>query len=340
MMKKQVGRSGGSIYKRGARWWISFYDDGQRVRMSGGATRTEAVRKLRLLMGQGLGGGEPRAAAYSIGQAVEEYLFDLKARGCKPRSVVSARTTTNAALAHWNPELPLREVATPREMQRFLAARKCRNETLRRDLRILGGVFRLAHATGKLRALPVMPKIRATRPAPHILSPDELERVIASALRPEIRAFLVAAAFTGARSGELRRLTWGDVHFERGLVLFRDTKSGVDREVPLHPRLDETLCELGRGAPDTLVFTNSCGGIWHQGELSKAARRAWERAGLFIPGRTKPLHSLRATAASRMVERGASLEEVRQVCGWASLACLPHYIRGNAVGRRRAIELL
>lgn len=203
-MNKQEKRgtgSTGSIYRRGEHWWVSYCNEGRRVRVAGGATRVAATEKLRLLTGQGAG---------------------------------------------------------------------IRTKTLRRDLRILGAVFRLAHANGKLAKTPTMPKVRASKPTPHILSPDGLEKVIANALRPEVRGFLVAAAFTGARSGERRRFTWGDEHLERGLVIFRDTKSGVDREVPLHPRLRETLCELGLGAPDTLVFTNTHGGTWHQGELSKA----------------------------------------------------------------------
>jgi integrase len=73
--------------------------------------------------------------------------------------------------------------------------------------------------------------------------------------------------------------------------------------------------------------------------LAKVARRVWERAGLLDdrPG-TKVLHDLRATAATFMVEAGASTETLRTNLGWKSRQVVERYVKAFEHSRSRAIE--
>jgi len=63
---------------------------------------------------------------------------------------------------------------------------------------------------------------------------------------PELRLYILAALMTGARRGELLRLTWRDVDVKHLTVTFRETKNGHDRTVPLTPALVEALQALPR----------------------------------------------------------------------------------------------
>ncbi len=342
----------GTIYRRGNTWWCSLHQNGERIRKRGGATRDEAERTLELLRT----GTTP--AHYSLRQAIEDHLEDMRLRGCKPRTIESAEATLNAACRVWGASTPLRRIAAPQALKEFLAERDLANESKRKDLRVLGGLFRYAHDQGQLPEVPKLPKVKATKPAPRILTPDELERLLEAA-NPSLRIILTCLAFTAARAGELRQLRWRDVLPE--VLLIPDTKTGVAREIPQHRRVREVLKSLpGDRDPDALVFMNSRGRPWIQTELSRSARATWERAGLRSTttdpdeleaqralrarGRRvlgpKPCHSLRATACSWMIERGASLVEVCAVAGWSSAAVAPHYLRASERGKRRALDLL
>lgn len=73
--------------------------------------------------------------------------------------------------------------------------------------------------------------------------------------------------------------------------------------------------------------------------LAKIARRVWESAGLLDdrPG-TKAVHDLRATAATFMVEAGASTGTLRTNLGWKSREVVGRYVKAFEPSRSRAIE--
>jgi integrase len=89
--------------------------------------------------------------------------------------------------------------------------------------------------------------------------------VDAERLRPAARAFIVVAALTGARRGELQKLTWGQVDLAERRITLSDTKgaklmkrAGIRTEVL-------SLPPLAAAALDTLRLT----GIAETAELSK-----------------------------------------------------------------------
>ena len=73
---------------------------------------------------------------------------------------------------------------------------------------------------------------------PEILSPQQLSRLL-TIEDEEARIYAVLAAYTGARSAELLRLTWESIHHETGRVAFRAhiTKTSKERTVPICPAL-------------------------------------------------------------------------------------------------------
>jgi len=97
-------------------------------------------------------------------------------------------------------------------------------------------------------------------------------------------------------------------------------KNRSERVLPLPEAVIEILEEhRAERCGGDLVFVNRYGNMHTDYGLSKLARRVWEQAGLLEsrPG-TKVLHDLRATAASFMVDAGASTETLRMNLGWKS----------------------
>ena len=90
---------------------------------------------------------------------------------------------------------------------------------------------------------------------PRVLSPEEVARLIDAAGNLQARSILMALYSTGTRRSELVRLRIEDIDSERMMVHIRKGKGGKDRDVPLCPKLLETLREYWRWKkPKTWLF--------------------------------------------------------------------------------------
>jgi integrase len=182
------------------------------------------------------------------------------------------------------------------------------------------------------------------------VSEDEELRLL-DAAPPLLRAMIVCALDTGMRRGEMLALTFGDVDWTKQVITLRGetTKSGRTRMLPIATlrlkavlewlRLDEANETKGE---DVAVFSNAAG------EPVRHFRKAWEttilRANGHRPewekGSNKPLtqeshaafrainlhrHDLRHEYASRLVERGVPLSQVRDLLGHASIVTTERY---------------
>lgn len=81
---------------------------------------------------------------------------------------------------------------------------------------------------------------------PKVLSPEEVAQLIDAARNLQARAMLMLLYSTGVRRSELVRLRVEDIDSKRMVVHIHQGKGGKDRDVPLCPRLLETLREYWR----------------------------------------------------------------------------------------------
>jgi integrase len=124
----------------------------------------------------------------------------------------------------------------------------------------------------------------------HILETDS-NRTVADMMK--------MALLTGMRRGEIMRLKWRDVDFERGFIHLRDPKGGVDQTIPLPPQAREMLDGLPRQSE--WVFPGG-GANGQRVEVAKVARRILTSAGL--PESFRPFHGLRHAYASMLASSG------------------------------------
>jgi integrase len=108
---------------------------------------------------------------------------------------------------------------------------------------------------------------------------------------------MLTALYTGMRKGEILRLQWNDIDFERGFIHIRGPKGGQDQKIPLNDAAREVFEKLSR--TNDLIFPGMHGprtGIYHAiGKIKK-------RAGL--PADFRPLHGLRHHYASMLASSG------------------------------------
>ena len=107
------------------------------------------------------------------------------------------------------------------------------------------------------------------------------------------------ALYTGMRRGELFKLKWKNIDFERGFIHIVDPKGGPDQIVPLNDAARELLQSHPR-TKSQFVFPGQNGG--QRVTISKGVNRIKKRADL--PKDFRPLHGLRHTYASGLASSG------------------------------------
>jgi integrase len=143
-----------------------------------------------------------------------------------------------------------------------------------------------------------------------------------------LRPLIIAALDTGMRRGEMLALNWRDVEARPGWLRLRGetTKSGKTRWVPVSTTLLEAVLAFlrldaaGEQKPaDGWVFRNEVGAP------IRYFKRAWLAACRMAGVTELRWHDLRHEYASRLVERGVPLSQVRDLLGHASIVTTERY---------------
>jgi site-specific recombinase XerD len=166
------------------------------------------------------------------------------------------------------------------------------------------------------------PYPKTPRRLPVILTREEAVGLINSASNLFHRAMLMTAYSTGMRRAEICRLKVEDIDSDRMLIHIRQGKGRRDRDVPLSPKLLETLREYWRWMkPKTYLFPGTVNGSRADKPITDkmlwaACREAAQRAGI-----TKPVypHLLRHSYATHQLEDGADLPTLQALLGHADL---------------------
>jgi integrase len=130
------------------------------------------------------------------------------------------------------------------------------------------------------------------------LTVAECKRLI-NACEPDLRRLVQAALETGARYGELGRLTVADFHSDTGTIAIRVSKTGQPRHVVLTDEgqaFFKQICTGGAGAD--LIFTKASGEPWGKSDQRRPMIDAVTRAKISPPIN---FHGLRHTWASLAV---------------------------------------
>jgi integrase len=174
--------------------------------------------------------------------------------------------------------------------------------TIRATLTLLKRICNYGSKNGLCAGLPVkiqMPKI--SNVVIEDLNDEQLKRLLAAIeadTNTDARGILLLALYTGMRRGELFKLKWQDVDFDRGFIRIVGPKGGQDQTIPLNAAARRVL----EAHPRTCeyVFPGEDGG--QRVTIQKSLRRIREAAGL--PASFRPLHGLRHAFASRLASSG------------------------------------
>jgi len=375
---KRRRRAWGRAYPRpgGPGYLVQFPDPSGRKTPTGrtayitrsAETKAEAEALLKELRKASITGvlaaPEPEATEMTVVEAIDGHVQALRAKGGSDGTIELYGCSRKAIELQGLGGMRVADVK-PTHIERYLAWRrthfwrtrvraggKAKAEmvkggevsisTIARDRELLCAAFNRLVRMSLLSENPVskVPKPRRKAGKRTVLSKPEIARLL-DACGPYLRPVALTLAYTGARKGEVMRLTWADVCLETGtLALYRPKVSNFSR-VPLHPVLRDELARMkeARGVAatdDAPVFLSRYGRPYRDFKCAWAV--AVGKAGLAGKGVTP--HCLRHAFAVHFLEGGAAVTDLQAVLGHSSLATTQIYAGMVDRRTRASVEAL
>ncbi len=335
------GAAEGTIFRRGASWYVDCYVDGSRVRRSAGASKIDARRLLEQLRQQ-----NARGYGYvALSDVLQGYLASLRLRA-KPSTVAQAEVQAGTIQRFFGPAFAAASMGAG-DLEAFIAdrLRTVRPAAANGTLRVLRAALHNAVEHGRLEQLPLRVRmLREPKRLPRILQISDVETLIARA-RPPFHVVLAFAGYAGLRHGEILHLQRRDVDLEAGTLHVSakpgwTPKSHAERMVPTAPRLEVILSKYTREIrrPDAWLFSGYEGRPYRS--AASAVRSAFKAAGLYNTDAKPGLHQLRRSWASALLANGVDVETVRELGGWVDLATVQRYLASTDGLKRRAVASL
>jgi site-specific recombinase XerD len=179
-----------------------------------------------------------------------------------------------------------------------------------------------------------LPYPRMPERLPTILSQEEVAQLIDATKNLLDYTMVMTLYATGARRAELIRLKVEDIDSGRMMVHIRQGKRNKDRDVPLTPKLLETLRTYWRWMkPKTYLFPGMVGG-WRADKpmtpkcVWTAVHDAAKSAG--IKKRVSP-HTMRHCFATHLLENGTDLRTIQMLLGHADLETTAIYLHVSRI---------
>jgi integrase len=253
------------------------------------------------------------------------------------------RTDENRYKNHLRPSLGEREPKslTPLEVDRLrleLLVNR-RPATVRNVLELLSRLVNFA-AKKRLCEIPTftieMPRVNNIKTED--LTAQQLARLVEAlekASNLQVANLMKMALLTGMRRGELFRLKWDDVDFERGFIHIRDPKGGQDQKIPLNGKARELLQSHPRNE-SPYVFPGRRGG--KRVDVNQQVNQIKVAAGL--PKDFRALHGLRHVYASMLASSGqVDLYTLQKLLTHKSPAMTQRYAHLRDQALRQAADL-
>jgi len=348
MAKKEL--PGGCLYRRGKRWWFKLQGRFYPCKPDG-ATMATPIRAVAVIIARRI--WERHHAEHTAIADITARWHKADSLGCgaahaeqrrrivedfaKSMAIEAPADITPASITDYMAKLAEPHQRRPKKngKPKLLADSRKTIANKRADI---GRFCQWLVEQGELLDNPT----RQTRP-PKVKSgePIHLTRIeLAQALKTAKKLKLWAvffAAFTGARLGEIRRLTWGDVrNGQHGpIIVLRETKSGKPRSIPVNRTLAAVIAIMTPGEPGETIFPPR-GPRWWNRSLNPI-RKAVPKIGRAGGG----WHDFRRTVGSLLVQAGTPIYTVAKVLGHSNVTTTArYYAHLDAEAGRDALEAL
>ena len=247
---------------------------------------------------------------------------------------------------------------TPRKIEDFKewlkSTRNVKNSTINHYLVLLSKMFNVGIDNALIRNNPLqkVSKLRENNHKIRYLTTAEEKRLFLEIEREyevvgrertrktiypyiHLKNIIICALQTAMRKAEILNLKWSNIDFDYEYIELLETKSGKSRKIPISRKLMKIFKELYAISTSEYVFVNpdtNCNYV----DIKKAFKTVLNNANI----KNFVFHDFRHTAATRMLEKGASIRTVQDILGHSSVSVTERYTHTNAQNKKSAIELL
>ncbi|MEO3787160.1 site-specific integrase [Actinocorallia sp. B10E7] len=355
MSKRRARGDGGLHWDESRQRWIAtvttgYTPAGKRiVRKASGRTKTEAKQKLKETLRDHEDGLVIAPTNYTVADAVNDWLR----YGLVGRSSQTVETCTLHARTHVIPGLGARKLRdlSAEDVERWLErkAETYSTRTLQAFYSVLNRAVKRAMARDKVKrnvvALCTVPEGRSGRPS-KALTFEQAAAVLDASEHTPMYAYLVLSILIGARTEELRALTWSHVDLDGrpaaaglpeqppSIQVWRSVREGGDtktrksrRTLALPDRCVQALKahrtrqEVTKKAAGNewqhldLVFCTRTGTELDSHNVRRSCRKVFDKAGLV--GSEWTPREMRHSFVSLLSDGGMPLEQIARLCGHA-----------------------
>ena len=263
----------------------------------------------------------------------QRMIEDMAARKLNPHTQ-RGHISSCRRFAAWLKRSP--DTATPDEVRRFQLYLIESGTSICNRNRIMTGVRFLFRVTLRRHDLAAeVWHIKEPERLPPVLCPEEVKRVLTVATSLKARAMLTLAYGCGLRAGEVVRLRAGDVDSEQKIIRIVQSKGRKDRHVMLPAEVLKLLRQWWKARPTAYDADLAPEHHWlfpgrrdHQPlttrQFSRLFKEAAKAAGL---RKTVPLHSLRHSFATHLLERGEDIRVIQALLGHSKPETTARYSR-------------
>ena len=263
----------------------------------------------------------------------QRMIEDMAARKLNPHTQ-RGHISSCRRFAAWLKRSP--DTATPDEVRRFQLHLIESGASICNRNRIMTGVRFLFRVTLRRHDLAAeVWHLKEPQKLPPVLSPEEVKRVLTMATSLKARVMLTLAYGCGLRAGEVVRLRAGDIDSEQKIIRIVQAKGRKDRHVMLPPEVLKLLRQWWKVRPMARDAALAPEQRWlfpgrrdrqplTTRQFSRLFKEAAKAAGL---RKTVPLHSLRHSFATHVLERGKDLRVIQALLGHSKLETTARYCR-------------
>ena len=320
----------GSIYKRGAVFWVKYYRNGKPYRESAKTEKeSEAKRLLRKREGEIEGGRIPgiHFDKVKFNDLADDFLADYRVN--EKKSLERAERSVKQLKTFFDGDR-VPEITTPR-IQRYIEKRledKKSNATINRELAALKRILSLGlqQTPPKVDRVPHIPMLKENNVRKGFFEHSDF-LVLREALPSYLQGFVTFAYKSGWRVSEIRDLKWSQVDLENKIVRLEsgETKNNEARTAYLDDELKTVFLnqrarqkELGKISH--YVFLNESGT-----DKIKDFRGAWANACTKAKIGNKLFHDFRRTAVRNMVRAGVPERVAMAISGHKTRSVFERY---------------
>jgi len=199
-----------------------------------------------------------------------------------------------------------------------------KNATINRYVAAISVVFSYACREYGLHINPVrkIPSLSENNRRTRFLSDEERARLFEACRASQwdkLYLIVLLAITTGARKGELTKLKWNDIDFDRRTAYVSTTKNGQPKVLPLTDSVIKEL-QLFDRKDSSLIFASRI-----KEGVAYCFNKPWKKALKDAEIEDFRFHDLRHSCASYLAMNGASLLEIADVLGHKQISVTQRY---------------